>query len=75
MPVSVIPALTTKRQFTTQHSRAHDHRSCEPLGRSGGMLPREKKIKICASKMPFPAFWDHNWWTIVEFFFLDFLTE
>ena len=54
MPVSEIPALTTKkRRFSAQHSRAHDRRRCEPLGRSGDMLPWEK---ICASKVPFPAF-------------------
>ena len=74
MPVSEIPALITKRRrFLAQHTRAHDRRRCEPLGRSGGMLPQEKKIY--ASKMPFPAFWDHSWWKIVEFFFLDFLIE
>ena len=31
------------------------------------MLPRELNFKICASKMPFPAFWDHCQWKIVEF--------
>ena len=66
MPVSEIPALTTKkRRFSVQHSRAHDRRRCEPLGRS--MLPREK-FKVSVSKMPFPAFWDHSQWKIVEFF-------
>ena len=81
MPFSEIPALTTKTRrfqepiiiimgfwrFSAQHSRVHDRRRCEPLGRSGGMLPWEK-FKICASKMSFPAFWDHSQWKMVEFF-------
>ena len=35
--------------LTVISKNAHDRRGHEPLGESGGMLPREK-IKICASK-------------------------
>ena len=76
MPVSEIPALTTKRRrFSAQHSHAHDRCSLsEPLGRSGGHAAPGKKFKLFASKMPFPAFWDHSQWEIVDCF-LDFLIE
>ena len=75
MPVSEIPALLTKtRRFLARNSRVHDRRRRDPLGGPGACCPR-KKIKICAFKMPFPAFWDHSQWKIVEFFFLDILIE
>ena len=67
MPVSEIPALTTKkRRVLAQRSRAHDRRRCEPLGRSGGMLPREKNQDIYLHFLHFEI-------TVNGVFFLDFL--
>ena len=34
----------------------------EPLGGPGAYPSRGKYFKICANKIPFPAFWDHSQW-------------
>ena len=74
MPVSEIPALSTKKGgFRPRIAVPMIAAGVSLLG-GWGVLPQEK-IKICASKMPYPAFWDHSQWKIVEIFFLDFLIE
>ena len=57
IPVSEIPALSTKKVcFRPGIAVPMIAAGGDPLWGSRGMLPREKKLKICASKMPFPAF-------------------
>lgn len=35
------PLERKKREVLEWHSRGHEHQRCEPLGGSGGMLPRK----------------------------------
>ena len=60
-PDTEIPTLPTKKKAVLEAAnRSNEHRRREPLGDPGARSPG-KKFKICASNMPFPAFWDHKW--------------